>query len=89
MSDISDMSNILSRLDERTERMEKDLDKVKHVLIEGNGKPAVVVQVATLHERLTSLEEDRRDKKIPRHVSFGIVISIIIAIFSTLVGFAK
>lgn len=89
MSDIDDMNNVLSRLDERTERMAKDLDKVKHVLIEGNGKPAVVVQVATMHERLSSVEDHIKENKIPRHVSFGVVVSIIIAIFSTLVGFMK
>lgn len=89
MSDINEMSSILSRLDERTERMEDDLDKVKHVLIEGNGKPSIVVQVATMNERLSSLEEHVKENKIPRNVSLGIIVSIIIAVFSSLVGFVK
>ena len=89
MSDINEMSSILSRLDERTERMEDDLDKVKHVLIEGNGKPSIVVQVATMNERHSSLEEHVKENKIPRNVSLGIIVSIIIAVFSSLVGFVK
>ncbi len=80
---------LLARIDERTQQTAEDVDKLKHVLLEGNGTPAVIVQVATHAERLKTLEEDRRDAKIPRHVSVGLVVSIILAGLAILAGFVK
>lgn len=75
-------------VDERGERMEDDLRKLKHVLVEGNGSPSVTVQVATMDQRIKQLEDEAKDKKVPRHVSIGIWVSIVLAVGSILAGFA-
>ncbi len=89
MSDNSEMKEMLVRIDERTEQMQDDVGKLKHVLLEGNGSPAITVQVATQAERLKVLEEDRRDAKIPRHVTLGLIVSILLGLGAILAGFAK
>ncbi len=89
MADKDDMKEMLVRIDERTEQTQKDVDKLKHVLLEGNGSPAITIQVATQAERLKVLEEDRRDAKIPRHVSVGLLVSIILGVGAILAGFVK
>lgn len=80
---------LLARLDERTESMAKDLDQVKHVLLEGNGSPPMTVQVATMYARIVNLEEDKKEAKIPRSITIGLVVSIVLAISGMLVGFAQ
>lgn len=87
MSD--DVKVMLVRIDERTQKMQDDVDKLKHVLIEGNGTPAVTVQVATMDQRLKQLEEDQDDRKIPRSVSAGIWVSIVLALIGILAGFSS
>ena len=84
-----DVRELLVRLDERTETMADDIDQVKHVLLEGNGTPAITVQVATMNERLKSIEEAKKEDKIPRHVTVGIVVSILLAGFAILAGFIQ
>lgn len=88
MSD-DDIRQFIARNDERWERVKDDLDKLKHVLLEGNGTPAMTVQVATMNERLKTLEEDRNDNKVPKHVTVGISVSIILAVASILAGFVN
>jgi len=77
---------LLARLDERTQRMEDKVDKLSHVLLEGNGVPAVTVQVATLNEKVSQLEEEARGYRIPRNVWVGIIFSAIIGILGILAG---
>lgn len=89
MSEIGDMKVMLVRIDERTEQMQSDVDQLKHVLLEGNGSPAVTVQVATMNERLKSIEESKREDKVPRHVTLGLVVSIVLAGFAILAGFIQ
>jgi hypothetical protein len=79
----------MKSMDERGERMEANIEKLKHVLLEGNGSPAITVQVATLDQRLKNLEEDKKDAKIPRHVSVGLIVSIILGVGAILAGFVN
>lgn len=88
MSD-EEIKVFVARMDERWERVEEDLKKLKHVLLEGNGSPAVIVTVATMDQRIKQLEEDRTDKKVPRHVALGIWVSIILGMAGILAGFAN
>ena len=60
--------------------MKEDLDQIKHVLLEGNGKPALTEQVLTHKMRIERLEEERIDKKMPRAAWVGIVISSILGV---------
>lgn len=75
---------LLARLDERTERMETKVDKLSHVLLEGNGVPAITVQVATLNEKVSKLEEENRGYRIPRNVWMGIIVSAVIGLIGIL-----
>lgn len=71
---------MLARIDERTERLVDDVDQLKHTLLEGNGVPAITVQVATLNTEVATLKQQARDYRIPRHVWIGIVISALIGL---------
>jgi hypothetical protein len=88
MSD-EDIKAFMVRMDERWERVEEDLDKLKHVLLEGNGSPAMTVQVALQEQRLRSLEESKKDEKVPRSVWVGLLITSILSIGAILAGFAQ
>lgn len=76
----NDAYGLLIRLNERMEGMARDVEQLKHVLLEGNGSPSLTVQVATINTRLHSLEETNKDYRIPRHVWVGIVVSALIGI---------
>lgn len=84
-----DTRDLLIRIDERTEQTQKDVDLLKHVILEGNGTPALTVQVATLDHRMRSIEDNKKDTAVPRHVTIGLIVSIVIAIGGALVGFAQ
>jgi hypothetical protein len=90
---LADIKAMFRVLDERTSGMKDDLDSVKHVLLEGNGSPALTVQVATIDTRLKTVEEARRDDRtqlgVPRSVSVSIVASVIIGLVGLLAAFAK
>lgn len=81
--------DLLIRIDERTEQTQKDVDLLKHVILEGNGTPPMTVQIATMFTRLESLENDRDESKIPRHVTVGLIVSIILATFGIVAGFVQ
>lgn len=76
---------LLGRLDERTSGMAEKVDKLAHVLLEGNGVPAVTVQLATLNEKVATIEKDRDSQRVPRHVWLGIAVSIILALAGILI----
>ena len=59
-----DVSALLQRLDERTEKTEEMVGKLAHVILEGNGTPALTVQIATLTEKVKSLEDDASHKRL-------------------------
>ncbi len=48
---------VIARIDERTERTESDVAKLTHVILEGNGTPAITTQLATLNLKVSNLEE--------------------------------
>ena len=57
---------MLARLDEKTDRFAQDIEAIRkdvgglrHVLLEGNGTPALTVQVARLDERIVAMERTR------------------------------
>lgn len=57
-------TELLVRLDERGEVMADQIEKITHVLLEGNGTPALTVQVARIDERLQKLETTDDKKKL-------------------------
>jgi hypothetical protein len=57
--------------------------------VEGNGTPAITIQVATMDTRLSALETERNDSKVPRHVTIGLVVSVVLAAFGILAGFVQ
>lgn len=92
--------DLLIRIDERTEKTQKDVDLLKHVILEGNGTPALTVQVATINTRLASIEdgvpgmavtvatldtrlrameENKKESSIPKHVTVGLIVSVLLA----------
>jgi len=81
--------DLLVRIDERTEQTQKDVNLLKHVILEGNGTPALTVQVATLNTRLSSMEENNKESSIPRHVTVGLIVSVIIACVGLVAGFVN
>lgn len=80
------LAGSVATLMERTKIIMDAVDKVKHVLLEGNGVPAITVQVATLNEKVSHLEEEARGYRIPRNVWFGIIVSAIIGLAGIVVS---
>lgn len=72
----TEMVELLGRLDERTERMSDALDKITHVLFEGNGTPAITTQVADINARVRTLET----ATVPRPVLYGLVVTIVLGV---------
>ncbi len=85
----NDIKLFMARMDERWERVEEDLGKLKHVLLEGNGTPAMTVRMALMEQELARVKEERADSKVPRHVALGIWVSIVLGVGAILVGFIK
>lgn len=75
-----EMCSLLIRLEERVKSMAENVGQLHHVLLEGNGSPALTVQVATIDQRLDALEDAAKDYRIPRHVWMGIIISAVIGL---------
>lgn len=88
---IAEIKGMFNVLDERTKAMKDGLDVLKHVLLEGNGSPALTVQVATIDTRLKTVEEDQKEEKehkaVPRQVSISIAVSILIGLVGLLAAF--
>lgn len=78
-----EMLGLLVRLDERTKTMADDVEQLKHVILEGNGTPALTVQVARLDERLDQVDRER-EAKLPRWSIYvavaGVAATLIIEI---------
>jgi hypothetical protein len=87
MSELSDIREMLRDIGQRqavhaTEQtaIKEDVEQIKHVLIEGNGQPAMTVRVALAEQELARLREERDDKKLPRAAWAAILISSLIGI---------
>ncbi len=72
--------DLLTRMDGRLERLESDMEDVRHVLIEGNGKPAMTVRMALAENELQRLADERSDRKMPRAAWLAITISTMVSI---------
>lgn len=82
----NEMCVLLTRLDERVRLMADNVGQLHHVLLEGNGSPALTVQVATIDARLDGLEEAGKDYRIPRHVWAGIIVSALVGLLGIIVA---
>lgn len=51
---LSEIKSDLARLDERTDALEKTVDRLSHVLIEGNGRPSLLSRVDRLEVHVES-----------------------------------
>ncbi len=74
--------DLLIELKLKLENLGEKVDRISHVLIEGNGKPPLTEQVAIQQVRLERLEEERTDKKMPRAAWISIVLSSILSAIS-------
>lgn len=74
-----EQKDLLSRIDERTERTAEQLEEIAHSLY-GNGKPGVLTTVAVLDTRLSTVEERDRENRIPRSVWIAIAVSLLVGI---------
>jgi hypothetical protein len=61
--------------------LKEDLSQIKHVLIEGNGRPAMTVRLALVESEIERVRQERNDRKLPRAAWLGIVLS---SVFSTI-----
>lgn len=64
--------------------LKDDLSQIKHVLIEGNGRPAMTVRLALVEKEMERVTQERSDRRLPRAAWLSILIS---GIFSS-VGLA-
>lgn len=55
-NDYDHLETMLTRIDERTERMERDIGDLVHVVLTGNGSPPLTAQVARMDERVDAIE---------------------------------
>lgn len=63
-------------------QIKEDVEQIKHVLLEGNGTPAMTVRIALAEQQLDRLREERDDKKMPRAAWVAIVVSSLLALMS-------
>lgn len=86
---LMEFRDLLTRMDGRLGRLESDMKDMRHVLIEGNGKPAMTVRMALAENELQRLTEEREDRKMPRSAWLAIVVSAVISIASVVVAVAQ
>ena len=55
--------------------LKDDVGQIKHILIEGNGRPAVMVRLALVEKEMERVTQERSDRKLPRAALLGIVAS--------------
>lgn len=83
---LMEFRELLTRMDGRLERLESDMEDVRHVLIEGNGKPAMTVRMALAENELQRLTEERSDQKMPRAAWVAILVSTVVSLCGMLVS---
>ena len=71
---------LLTELKLSIQILEEKVDRIAHVLLEGNGKPALTEQVLTVVHRVDRLEEDRKSKEFPRAAWVGILVPTVLSI---------
>lgn len=85
MSEV-DIYGLLIKLDGRMEELAKDVAKLSHVILEGNGTPPMTVKVATLETRVNLIEGEKKEAKIPKHVWLTVMASTITAIVAIVIS---
>lgn len=83
---LMEFRDLLTRMDGRLERLESDMEDVRHVLIEGNGKPAMTVRMALAENELARLSEERADRKMPRAAWVAIILSSLLSLAGVIVA---
>jgi hypothetical protein len=82
--------DLLTRMDGRLERLESDMEDVRHVLIDGNGRPAMTVRMALAESEIQRvanvINEDRIDRRMPRSAWVAILCSTAIGLTSLVLG---
>lgn len=86
LNNFMEFKTLLTRMDGRLERLESDMEDVRHVLIEGNGQPAMTVRVALAENEIRRINEERADKKMPRAVWVSLVLSTMTAVAAIVVA---
>jgi hypothetical protein len=49
----------------------------------------MTVRVALIEQELERVKEERNDSKVPRHVSIGLAVSILLGLVGVLAGFVN
>jgi hypothetical protein len=80
----AELFKMLGLIEERTRQTADDVDALKHVLLEGNGSPALTVQVADLNGRVKAVEENRKAKTAIKVAVIGGLVGIVTAIIQLL-----
>lgn len=71
---------LLIELRTELKNLRDDVDDIRHVLLEGNGKPALTEQVLVNKIKIDRLEEERADRKLPRAVWVAILLSSLLSL---------
>ena len=69
--------------------LKEDISQIKHVLIEGNGQPAMTVRLALVENELKRVSEERNDRKMPRAAWLAIFVSGIFSSIGIILALAK
>lgn len=86
---LMEFRDLLTRMDGRLERLESDMEDVRHVLIEGNGRPAMTVRMALAENELARLADERTDRKMPRAAWVAILLSSLLSLAGVIVALVR
>lgn len=73
----NDANVLLARIDEKLTKVVTEVGELHHILLTGNGQPAIVSQIAVITEKVENLEQTNENKSIPRHAWLGALISLV------------
>lgn len=79
MPEDTEVKHLIAILVEKVERIEEDVQGLRHVMLEGNGQPSMMVRVALMESEQRRLQEERDDRKMPRAVWISILVSSFIS----------
>lgn len=83
---MDEITRALGSLSQKVEQIADDTSELRHVLLTGNGTPALTTTVARLDERVKSLEVKDLEQRVPRHVTLGLVVSILLGVAGLLIA---
>jgi hypothetical protein len=82
VNELVEIRSLMSVISERSERVVFDVGHLRRVLVDGDGGPSMTVRVALAEQEIKRLSEERNDRKVPRAVWIGIVISTVVSVIS-------